>query len=65
MRKGWQKLTFVLSMEKKERARRREFTEVPSSVNKIGRGIIIYLKEPVVLKSFRSILLHTNRVIMI
>ena len=60
MRKGWLKLTFVLSMEKKK-----EFTAVLNSVNKIGKGIIIYLKEPVVLKSFRSILLHTNRVIMI
>lgn len=59
MRKGWLKLTFVLSVEKKK------FTEVLNSVNKIGRGIIIYLKEPVVLKSFRSIPLHTNRVIMI
>lgn len=47
-------------MEKKK-----EFTAVLNSVNKIGKGIIIYLKEPVVLKSFRSILLHTNRVIMI
>lgn len=60
MRKGWLNLTFVLSMEKKK-----EFTAVLNSVNKIGKGIIIYLKEPVVLKSFRSILLHTNRVIMI
>ena len=60
MRKGWLKLTFVLSMEKKK-----EFTAVLNSVNKIGKGMIIYLKEPVVLKSFRSILLHTNRVIMI
>ena len=61
MRKGWLKLTFVLSMGEKKK----EFTAILNSINKIGKGIIIYLKEPVVLKSFRSILLHTNRVIMI